>query len=67
MYVLGCYSFIFIFLVDLKKLIQCVSLIDLYMIYDVDVSRCMFVGICKYEFVIIGFLQNKCVLFNYVL
>lgn len=51
MYVLGCYSFIFICLVDLKKLIQCVSLIDLYMIYDVDVSRCMFVGICKYEFV----------------
>lgn len=66
MHVLGCHSSIFTCLVDLKKLIQCVSSIDLHMTYDADVSRRTSVGTCKYELAITGLLQNKCASFNYV-
>lgn len=66
MHVLGCHKSIFTCLVDLKKLIQCVSSIDLHMTYDADVSRRTSVGTCKYELAITGLLQNKCASFNYV-
>lgn len=45
-----------------KKLIQCVSTIDLHVAHDADVSRrtCTSVATCKYELLITGLSQNKC-------
>lgn len=60
------HSSIFTCLVELKKLIQCVSSIDLPVTYDADVSRRTSVGTFKYELPITGLSQNKCTSFDYV-